>query len=273
MAKRVRFIAPVEVMQGNLSGKQELKYPSNDNKAYEAPAGVNYARNYTTRYIGAFRAKDGLKYFAVKQRSAIKISASSKLNMALLGATQSIIAVLKQDSAFMGKMGASLVAAKAQKLVEDSTTIEKYMRDKIRTALALKSELIYWSQSAAGTPICTNPFVYVEGAQAQVKIVMLSAKILREFWGVLANQPVNFTVNSALKGIAHGGNNFENVAESGFNVLGLTIVGQYVTIGSADGDGNVQALGYMSDETWTPVAPNDEVEDHPTYITQLVSVG
>lgn len=230
MAKKVRFIAPVEVMQGNLSGKQDLKYPSNDNKAYEAPTGVNYARNYTTRYIGAYRAKDGLKYFAVKQRSAIRISASSKLNMALLGATQSIIAVLKNDSAFMAKMVASLAAAKAQGFAEESTTVEKYMRDMIRTALASKVQYISWTQSAAGTPTCTNPFVYVSGAGANVKVVELSAKILREFWGALATSPIEFKVNT-LKGIAHSGEPWASLVESNYNILGLTVQDTSVYLG------------------------------------------
>ncbi len=271
MAKRARFIAPVEVLQGNLSGKQDLKYPSNDKKAYEAPAGVNYARNYTARYIGAYRAKDGLKYFAVKQRSAVKISASTKLIMALLGATQSMIAVLKKDSAFMVKMVASLVAAKAQGFVEESTTIEKYMRDMIRTALASKKKYISWTQSAAGTPVCTNPFVYISGAGVDVKVVELSAKILREFWSVLATAPVEFRINVVLKGVAHEENTFGTVESSKFNVLNIKLLNGYHILGESDGTG-ANFIGYMNQGVFQKVA-GEFIDPSVDYITQYETIG
>lgn len=257
MAKRARFIAPVEVLQGNLSGKQDLKYPSNDNKAYEAPAGVNYARNYTTRYIGAYRAKDGLKYFAVKQRSAVKISATTKLNMALLGATMSIMAVLRKDTTFMAKLGPSWQVAKVSGLIDESTTIEKFMRDKIRTALASKAMYISWNQTAAGTPVCTNPFVYVSGASAGVTIVELSAKILREFWGALATSPIEFKVNSALKGVAHVGNTFGELINSKFNVLGLQAEDVYIVL--PGGENPYQVVGQGEGSDWAVVSHSSTI--------------
>ena len=187
--------------------------------------------------------------------------------MALLGATQSIMAVLKSDSAFMAKMAASLAAAKAQGLVEESTTIEKYMRDKIRTALAMKSQYVSWTQSAAGTPVCTNPFVYVSGAGSDVKVVELSAKILREFWGVLATSPIEFKVNSALKGIAHSGQTFGNVSASNYNVLQLSSYQQYIVIGGVDSQ---EAIGYMNEGTWTAVAGTTVIDPAVEYITQTM---
>lgn len=42
--KRIEFIAPVEAMRGNLSGKQDLLYVENDNKAYEGPVGQTQLR-------------------------------------------------------------------------------------------------------------------------------------------------------------------------------------------------------------------------------------
>ena len=47
--KRIEFIAPVESMRGNLSGNQSLEYALNNNPAYDAPDGVQYARNYQPR--------------------------------------------------------------------------------------------------------------------------------------------------------------------------------------------------------------------------------
>lgn len=89
--RSIEFLAPVEAMRGNLSGKQNLKYPTKDNSAWQAPSGVrSYARNYGTRYIGSKRAADGRKFFSVKQRSAVMNSPAQRQAQALMGATKSI---------------------------------------------------------------------------------------------------------------------------------------------------------------------------------------
>ena len=82
MAK-IRFISPVEAMQGNLSGKQKLVYPTSDNKAWESPDGKQFARNYTPRYIGAMRAASGKVYFAVKAKSAVNMTANVRRQQAI----------------------------------------------------------------------------------------------------------------------------------------------------------------------------------------------
>lgn len=88
MAKKVFMIAPFEAMTGNLSGDQKLEYAENNNPAYEAPNGTQYARNYKTRYVGARRGKDGLVYFQVKQTSAAVLNNKTRLAMGLTGVTQ-----------------------------------------------------------------------------------------------------------------------------------------------------------------------------------------
>lgn len=95
--KRIEFIAPVESMRGNLSGEQDLFYADNNNKAFFAPDGKNFARNYTPRFIGAKRASDGLKFFAVKTRSAVNISSKSLSVMALLAMAGEIYGQLVKD--------------------------------------------------------------------------------------------------------------------------------------------------------------------------------
>lgn len=96
MAKRVTFIPGVDAMSGILAGRAgKLVYAENDNKAFEAPQGTNYARNYGARIVLAQRAKDGKAYFSVKTKSATKIDASSKMNMALIGGIAAIKSALK----------------------------------------------------------------------------------------------------------------------------------------------------------------------------------
>lgn len=93
--KRIEFIAPVEALRGNMSGSQTLVYAENDNPAYEAPDGRQYARNYKPRYIGFRRAKDGAVYFGVKRKSATKIDAASRITMAAMGTLQTLKNTLK----------------------------------------------------------------------------------------------------------------------------------------------------------------------------------
>lgn len=96
--KRIEFIAPVEALRGNMSGKQTLVYALNNNPAYDAPEGLQYARNYKPRYIGYRRAKDGAVYFGVKRKSATMVDAAAKITMAALGTIQDLKKTFKDDS-------------------------------------------------------------------------------------------------------------------------------------------------------------------------------
>ena len=100
--KRIEFIAPVEAIRGNMSGKQTLLYAENNNPAFDAPEGVQYALNYTPRYIGYRRAKDGKVYFSVKRKAATKIDASSKITMAALGTIQDLKKAFKTNNTTVG---------------------------------------------------------------------------------------------------------------------------------------------------------------------------
>lgn len=95
--KRIEFIAPVEALRGNMSGAQKLVYAENDNPAFDAPVGRQYARNYKPRYIGYRRAKDGAVYFGVKRKSATKVDVASKVTMAALGTIQDLKKTLKNE--------------------------------------------------------------------------------------------------------------------------------------------------------------------------------
>lgn len=131
--KRIEFIAPVEAMRGNLSGAQKLQYPTDDQGAYEGPAGsVNYARNYSPRFIGAKRAADGRKYFSVRTKSANHLTAKSKKAMALLGGSGAIYAVMVKApviKATMDQIHSNVVA------LGDKRTFRKHWMDLIRTML------------------------------------------------------------------------------------------------------------------------------------------
>lgn len=99
MARRISYIAPIESMSGNISGGQELEYPTNDNKAWDAPEdGASYARNYKPRYVAAVRRSDGRLYFAVKSKTAVRINNDTRMTMAVLGGFGAIYAGIMNDN-------------------------------------------------------------------------------------------------------------------------------------------------------------------------------
>lgn len=156
--KRIEFIAPVEAMRGNLSGNQDLKYPTQNNKAFESPEGsVNYARNYSTRFIGAKRASDGLKYFAVKTKTATHITRKSLLAMAVLGGAGAIYAVIvgNKNSELYIKTQEQYIRLQEYGLTD---TYRKWLVGHLMTMLRGK-ELSHTIAGPAGSLTIYNPWI------------------------------------------------------------------------------------------------------------------
>lgn len=116
--KRIEFVLPVESMRGNLSGEQNLVYAQNNNPAYEAPNGTQYARNYQGRYIGAKVSRTGIKYFGVKTKSATVLNADTRMTMATLAGVAAIRSALMKDHASdYAQITANLVVQVAQGII------------------------------------------------------------------------------------------------------------------------------------------------------------
>lgn len=182
--KRIEFIAPVEAMRGNLSGKQDLLYAENDNKAYLGPVGsVNYARNYSPRFIGAKIAKNGKKYFTVRTKSANHLTAKSKKAMALLGGTGAIFGSIMRDKT--SELYASLYAQFIElQNAGSKKTFRQSVCDAIRAGLESKLGQIPYA-GPRGVVYITNPW----RAQGQTPNVSISQEILIKFWSELALSP------------------------------------------------------------------------------------
>lgn len=256
--KRIEFIAPVEAMRGNFGSKQDLKYPSNDNKAFEAPANkTSYARNYEPRFIGAKVARTGLKYFAVKTKTAVKATAAWLKRAALMGAASAIYAWVLLQSSILAQLQAQFAL-----LVADGYegTFHKYVHNAIMEALAVGAASIVVVGKSANVTLGNNPFS--DAATA----IAISNKILVKFWKQLTANGITFTVDGAT-GIAFAEADFSSVdGEGRLNVLGLSTatVGQndYVKLGALwllDVNGNYVNENVLIEEnaayTLTSVAP------------------
>lgn len=213
--KRIEFIAPVEAMRGNLSGKQKLQYPTDNLGAYEGPMGsVNYARNYSPRFIGAKIAKSGKKYFAVRLRTANHLTVKSKKAMALLGGTGAMVGAILRDKSSALYTSLYAMHLKIQEL-GDTRTFRKYLTDHILAGLAAKSATIVVTGPLSPISI-DNPWMY-EGGGANVKV---SQQVLVKFWTELTSDGIEFTV-AGQKGVAHTGDDFDRICNADYNILGL----------------------------------------------------
>lgn len=252
--KIVEFIAPVEAIRGNMSGRQDLLYPTNNNKAYEGPVGsVNYARNYSPRFVGAKIAKSGKKYFTVRTKSANHLTAKSKKAMALLGAAGALYAALVKDktSTLYTNMMAQYV--KLQEL-GSKKTFRQFAMDGFRYGLINRVEQFVFSGPLAPVNI-DNPWRKFTG----VLNLPVSQGIRMKFWTELVYQGITFSIDGAV-GIAQLDMPFEQLVESNYNVLGVTIEESTVRYNGLivrDSEGAVvdpEEYGIHANEEFTTVA-------------------
>lgn len=157
--KRIEFLAPVESMRGNLSGNQVLLYAENNNPAYEAPNGTQYARNYATRYVGAKRSATNLKYFAVRTKNAATLNAVTRKNMALTGAIAVIISrLMTAEPATWTAINNAFNYLKSNNLLPEGVkTFRKWVDLNLRKMLKFYED--HWSFTQASISFeVANPF-------------------------------------------------------------------------------------------------------------------
>lgn len=229
--KRIEFIAPVEAMRGNLSGKQDLLYPSENNKAYEGPVGsVNYANNYAPRFVGAKIAKSGKKYFTVRTKTANHLTAASKKAMALLGGAGAIYAAIVRDKSagsLYARLQALYVSLQALGLTD---SFRKWVTDGVRRAL-INHDLQATFVGPGGSVGVDNPWAKFTGDLN----VQVSNAIRVKFWTELVSGGFEFTVDG-LRGVASGNIAFEDFAaliDSNANVLGLIVANNGIMLGDS----------------------------------------
>lgn len=104
--KRIGYILPIDWMKGNISGRQDIEYNGNSAYAIEVGNSVS-ADNYQPRVVAKMMrsGKTDLRYFQVRTKTTINMTASMQLNMALMGAA--------------GALFASLVSAKESQIYSD----------------------------------------------------------------------------------------------------------------------------------------------------------
>lgn len=238
--KRIEFIAPVEAMRGNLSGRQKLEYPTDNKGAYEGPVGsVNYARNYSARFIGAKIAKSGKKYFAVRTKTANHLTAKAKKAMALLGGTGAIVGAIFKNKT--SQLYSELYAQWIELQNLGSTkTFRQSLSDAVRAGLIAKVDSIPYA-GPRGVVYIDNPWCNDE----ETINISISPAVLVKFWEQLAVNPVTFTVDGMV-GVGRTTDNFELLVPKHYNILNLVLTNTYVTM---NGDYLLIGDDYATDDT------------------------
>lgn len=205
MAKRVNFIAGIEAMRGNVSGKQKLLYPTNNNKAYDAPLDKrSYANNYRPSYVFARRAKDGLVYFSVKTKHAVKNTILTLKNMAAMACAQigylimvKIISV--NEPALLDKVKAAFIGEGGDWAMEG---LRKYIIDKLRNGLMTGTHFLFSTPGGSSVEFY-NPFVNADAESYEAlynrddvsKYVQNFVAFCAKWW-VLAPSGITFKVRT-----------------------------------------------------------------------------
>lgn len=223
--KRIEFIAPVESMRGSFSPKQTLLYAENNNPAFDAPIGRQYARNYSPIFVGAKRSASGLKFFSCKTKSATFIKPETKMNMAVQGGTGAIIAAILLLAETPGSM--YYRAQQAWKNSKTTNSFRKFLDEYVRYMLQNKIVSVNIGRDDNSDIVYIHNPWYVRERPAASYVPDISSDTLVKFWMYLGKgdnnaAPIMFTVDEAY-GIAITGMTFQQLAngDSSINILNL----------------------------------------------------
>lgn len=166
--KRIGYISPVEYVSGNISGRQDLEYDGGS--AYEniTSGGRKSADDYEPRVVACVRdlyGKNMRKYFVVRTRTTVNMTARMRHNLALMGGVGALFAALVTDKT--ANIYAACIAA-----CPNGWTLRQFVTPILRAGLAAKTDTI---TIADGVTI-TNPWVHT-GTQT----LTISPDIINKF--------------------------------------------------------------------------------------------
>lgn len=224
--RKIEFIAPVAAMRGNLSGKQSLVYAENDNPAFDAPEGRQYARNYGPRFIGAKRSSDGKTYFAVKTKSAVKVSPMFRKQTALLAASSEIANICMHNLSLIQGL-----TDRYKQTAPEGWSFKRWLMSVIRDGLKSKRHFAFGGTTLPAMFV-KNPYINTTAPSTATDISNdYPEALLIKFWSQLANDPRTFTIVGRGQGIAHDGMTFSDLAAAGqINIFGVGANDGHVTI-------------------------------------------
>lgn len=150
--RRIEFIAPVESMRGDLSGGEKNTYNGGQSAWYAANSGELHAENYSKRYIGSRKSANGKKFFSLRTKVTIDMTAN-RFPMAVFGGTASLASYVKKDLSLMGPLKVLFLALK-----QPGETYSKWLYNKLYPAIMLKQASVTITDGETAVTI-NNPWI------------------------------------------------------------------------------------------------------------------
>ena len=175
----IEFIAPVKAMRGNLSnGDQNLRYGGK--RAYDVTGKpIVHADVYDDSYIGAKRAFNGKKYFALRDKSTIALGSANRLAMAAFGGAASTATAAGSTLSILDAL--QTIYMSARNTGATSKSFRGWLNEKIYPMIKTKQPSVAIS-GAGQTVTINNP--WVEGGTGTD--VNVPADVLAKFNSVLS---------------------------------------------------------------------------------------
>ena len=156
--KRIEYLAPIDYMSGNLSGRQDLNYTTQETRAYDIPVGQSAAaNNYSPRLIGRYIAKSNRRFFMVRTRSTVNATTTYRHNLAISGGTFAIFYAIRNNNSIYN------VCVQAWEADSAGKTLRKYICDIIRAAVVAKNATI-----EIGSARVDNPWIVLSTPNIQI---------------------------------------------------------------------------------------------------------
>lgn len=227
--KRIEFIAPVEAMRGNLSGKQDLVYPTNDNKAFDAPIDQKcYARNYRPSLIGAKRASNGLKYFAVKVKHAVHNTTLALKNMSIMAVMGILVSMLLNPLYRETDIAWRNFKAHINRLwiehTNKSISLRKFIMNYAHDAFLNNTDIVIPAINGVQQVVIANPFLKGVRTGDATSVLVGGNEYISNFWEFLVKWwdvaltgirfKVNFTALGTVTALGFAGT-FDDFINSG----------------------------------------------------------
>lgn len=205
MARKIKFIEPVESISGDLGQRQTLAYALNNNAAYDAPTGkVSTARNYRPTYIAMQSRRSGKNYFALRRKSSVYVDDIARSMWSSMGAANSIAVKALQNLNF---------APPLQQMYRYYATLggrrglRQWLAEKIKMLLQLREPQLVIVEGTMTVNIGNNPYGDANTAAE------ISPDVLIKFWDQLGEANIYAYVNET-KFCAWGGLSFSAMIET-----------------------------------------------------------
>ena len=155
MAKRVILAHPFERVSGNITrSKQKLVYAENDNPAWNAPNGKQYARNFKPQMVLRYDAGREKTSFTIQTKHAVNNTPVTRLRQAVFGGATAVYQGIAKNPTLLAN-----IFDKYETVKEQYKSFVSYAQKVIQTSLKNKQATFNFG-GRVGTPIyVNNPWV------------------------------------------------------------------------------------------------------------------